>query len=135
MFETEQRTQSGAKQLTFYLVFGFAQLGIDWITFVALTFTGLPVPVANVASRLTAALAGYFLNGKVTFNSPTQPRLTRKAFGRYLLLWAVLTALSTALIFVIESRSDLAVARLAKPLVEGFLAAISFVAMKFWVYR
>lgn len=132
---TGQSARAGAKQLTFYLIFGFTQLGIDWATFVALTFTGLPIPAANVTSRLTAALVGYLLNGTFTFRSPSQPTLNRRALFRYLLLWALLTAVSTALIFFIESRSDIAVARLAKPLVEGFLAVISFVAMKFWVYR
>ena len=134
---THERTKPAAslRQLFFYVIFGVAQLGIDWAAFVALTFMGLPATPANVTSRLTAAIAGYLLNGLVTFKGSDKSQVNKKALFKYLVLWLVLTTVSTVSINLIVMHSGLYTARVAKPFVEGILAAISFVVMKLWVFR
>lgn len=128
-------SRGSIRQIAFYLAFGFAQLGIDWALFAGLTLAGLPIGWSNLISRLAAAMVGYLLNGAVTFRSNGAGELNRRALIRYLTLWIALTALSTILVSVIGNYSNAGTTRLAKPAVEAFLAVISFITMKFWVYR
>ena len=56
------------RQGGYYLVFGVLQLLLDWLLLVALTALGMPVAPANLASRTSAALLGFFL-----LNEPADP--------------------------------------------------------------
>jgi len=54
---------------------------------------------------------------------------------RFLLLWAVLTAISTLLVTLAAEHLGLRYAWLAKPLVEGALAGLSFLLMRTLIFR
>ena len=118
-----------------YLVFGVLQLLLDWLLLVALTALGMPVAPANLASRTSAALLGFWLNGRYTFADGNGQRLGWRRFTRFWLLWLAITAISTVLVAVVASRLGLHQAWLAKPLVEAGLAVVSFFALRHWVFR
>ncbi len=118
-----------------YIVIGLIQLGVDWAVFVAATALGMPVSPANLLGRVCGMLLGFWLNGRHTFARDGQHRLGWQRFARFLVLWAVLTAISTVLVSLAASQLGLTYAWLAKPLVEGGLAAVSFLAMRRLVYR
>lgn len=118
-----------------YLVFGLLQLALDWLLFVAFTAAGAPVAPANLASRTSAAVLGFWLNGRYTFADNTGSRLGWGRFIRFWLLWLVMTAISTVLVAAVESRLGLHWAWLAKPLVEGGLALANFFLLRRLVYR
>ena len=63
-----------------------------------------------------------------------QPHL-RLRFARYLVLWIVLTAISTAALMLIGSYAGLAKTWWCKPLIEIALGLISFLLSRHWVYR
>ena len=119
----------------YYLVFGVLQLLLDWLLLVALTALGMPVAPANLASRTSAALLGFWLNGRYTFADGNGQRLGWRRFTRFWLLWLAITAISTVLVAVVASRLGLHQAWLAKPLVEAGLAVVSFFALRHWVFR
>ena len=123
------------RQGGYYLVFGVLQLLLDWLLLVALTALGMPVAPANLASRTSAALLGFWLNGRYTFADGTGQRLGWRRFTRFWLLWLAITAISTVLVAVVASRLGLHQAWLAKPLVEAGLAVVSFFALRHWVFR
>ena len=123
------------RQGGYYLVFGVLQLLLDWLLLVALTALGMPVAPANLASRTSAALLGFWLNGRYTFADGNGQRLGWRRFTRFWLLWLAITAISTLLVAVVASRLGLHQAWLAKPLVEAGLAVVSFFALRHWVFR
>lgn len=102
-----------------------------------LLVAGVDLWFANVTARVTAAVGGFLLNGFITFRRQRGV----KGWGvrhllRFLLVWCVLTAVSTSLLAVIKllAQSDNYWLVAGKMGVEGGLAVISFIASKWWVY-
>lgn len=118
-----------------YIAAGLAQLGVDWLVFVALTAAGVGVAPANIAGRVSGMLLGFWLNGRFTFASGGERRLGWRRFLRFIGVWLLLTALSTLLVSVVATQLGLGRAWLAKPLVDAGLAALSFVLMRSLVFR
>ena len=118
-----------------YIVVGLLQLLLDWCVFVAITALGMPVVPGNVIGRASGMLLGFWLNGRYTFSDAGQQRLGWRRFARFIALWAVVTALSTVLVAAADQALGLQYAWLAKPLVEGGLAGLSFLLMRRLVFR
>lgn len=123
------------RQVLSYGAVGFIQIGLDWLTFVALTFLGLPPSPANVCGRVLGATAGYLLNGKWTFASSGKSTLSRRALMRFLASWALTTALSTLIVSMVDQSHGLHWAWIVKPFADAMLAALGFTISKFWIYR
>ncbi|HKZ10551.1 MAG TPA: GtrA family protein [Rhodanobacteraceae bacterium] len=123
------------RQGLLFLLVGGLLVFLDWAVFVVLTAVGVSAAPANVIGRVFGALLGFWLNGWVTFGDPGSPRHGRQRFARFATLWVVLTVLSTVLVTLLADRLSLHVAWLAKPIVEAFMAILSFVASRQWVYR
>jgi putative flippase GtrA len=123
------------RQGRWFLLAGAAQLVLDWAVFVGLTALGVPPAPANLVGRIAGASLGFWLNGRVTFATPDAPRLGGRRFMRFAIVWLLLTAVSTALVTAIAGSLGLGQAWLAKPLVEGMLAVVSFFLYRHWVYR
>ncbi|WP_369934307.1 GtrA family protein [Xanthomonas tesorieronis] len=117
-----------------FVVIGLLQLLIDWSVFVAATAVGMPTIPANVLGRVCGALLGFWLNGRITFASDGA-RLGWQRFGRFMAMWIVLTLLSTWLVALCADALGLRLAWLAKPVVEGALAVLSFFVGRHVVYR
>jgi putative flippase GtrA len=118
-----------------YGLAGGLALLLDWASFVALTWVGMPSIPANVLARLAGALLAYILNGVFTFRDAEGSKLGWRRFGRYVATWCVMTLASTWAIQAIEQGAGLQWAWLAKPAVEGVLAAITFVVYRVWIYK
>ncbi len=123
------------RQGIWFVLIGGLQVLADWAMFVALTALGLAVAPANIAARASGATLGFWLNGRITFAQAGQQRLGGRRFGRYLLAWIVFTVLSTWLIAAVASHFSLRYAWLAKPVVEGLIALLSFATARCWIYR
>lgn len=123
------------RQGSYYIIIGMVQLLLDWLVLVGSTALGLPVAPANILGRLAGMLLGFWLNGRYTFAAAGQQRLGWKRFARFLLLWILLTATSTLLVTAADHALGLQYAWLAKPLVEGGLALVSFLLLRYVVYR
>lgn len=117
-----------------FIAVGVAQWLVDWAAMVALSHAGMSVAAANVAGRVCGALLGFWLNGMITFARDDGASRWRQAL-RYVTLWCCNTVLSTFGVSTVASAFGLRWAWLAKPLVEGALAVISFLASRHWVYR
>lgn len=124
--------QRHARQVGMFVVVGLAQLALDSAVFVASTALGMPVVAGNVTGRVSGALLGFWLNGRWTFG---KRKLDWNHGLRFAVSWIALTALSTFLVGTIAARLGLHEAWLAKPLVEGGLAVLSFFLWKYVVYR
>lgn len=118
-----------------YLIIGLVQLALDWAVMVAASALGMPIAPANLLGRVCGMLLGFWLNGRHTFAQQGQARLGWARFGRFLLAWLLLTAISTLLVSATAGQLGLGHAWLAKPLVEGVLAAVSFLLLRRFVYR
>ncbi|HRF83459.1 MAG: GtrA family protein [Xanthomonadales bacterium] len=118
-----------------YLAFGVLQLVLDWLLFVAFTASGMPAAPANLGSRTSAALLGFWLNGRYTFADGAGSRLGWSRFVRFWLLWLAMTAISTVLVALVETHLGLHWAWLAKPVVEAGLAVANFFLLRHLVYR
>ena len=58
-----------------YGLAGGLALLLDWATFVALTWLGIPILPANVLARLAGAMLAYVLNGVFTFRDAQGSKL------------------------------------------------------------
>jgi putative flippase GtrA len=115
-----------------FLTIGVAQTLLSWAVFVVLTALGMPVPPANVLGRIAGANLGFWLNGYYTFS---KQRLDWQHALRFVVVWTLLTMLSTVLISIVAARLGLHTAWLAKPLVEACVACVAFFLWKHVVYR
>ncbi len=118
-----------------FIAVGLAQLLLDWLVFVALTALGMPAAPGNLAGRVSGAMLGFWLNGRVTFARDGAARLGWWRFAKFLLVWVPLTVVSTVAVAWVASSLGLAHAWLAKPLVEGALAVVAFFLWRHVVYR
>lgn len=117
-----------------FLLVGCGLIAVDWAVFVLLSAMGTPPAWANVVGRVAGALVGYAANGGITFRTDGAPKYGARRFARYVMVWAVLTLLSTALVAALADRLNLQIAWLAKPVVEAGLAVVSFFISRHWVY-
>lgn len=124
------------RQGSSYALIGGLQLLVDWAAFVGLSAAGVPASGANVSGRVCGALLGFWLNGRYTFaDQQGAARLGWSRFGRFLVMWLVMTVISTLLMVRVEAELGLRLAWLAKPLVEGGLAVVSFFLGRHLIYR
>jgi len=123
------------RQGSAYITIGLLQLLLDWTVFVAATALGVAVVPGNLIGRFCGMLLGFWLNGRYTFAEQGQQRLGWKRFARFIALWLAMTVASTLLVAGADHALGLKYAWLAKPLVEGGLAAASFLLMRSLVFR
>lgn len=117
-----------------YLAFGVLQWVVDWGVMVGLSHLGLAVEIANVAGRITGALLGFWLNGRVTF-AGDETTMGHRQFMRFVLMWLLTTAISTWAMGTIDDLVGLKWTWLAKPAVELVLGGIGFLLSRHWVYQ
>jgi putative flippase GtrA len=117
-----------------YILIGLLQYVVDWGVMVGLSHVGLSVELANVAGRVSGAVLGFWLNGRITF-AGEDTALGGPQLARFVLLWLCTTAASTLAIGAIEDAAGLKWAWMAKPGVEMLLAGMSFLVSRHWVYR
>ncbi|WDS34605.1 GtrA family protein [Pseudoxanthomonas sp.] len=124
------------KQGSSFLIVGGVQLLVDWSIFVALSALGVDAIPANLCGRVAGAMLGFWLNGRYTFASHEDDvRIGWPQFWKFLAVWIPATLLSTWLIVLVEHHLGLQLAWLAKPLVEGALAVLTFLAGRYLIYR
>ncbi|WP_338339167.1 GtrA family protein [Xanthomonas euvesicatoria] len=118
-----------------FMIIGALQLVVDCGIFIAATAAGMPAVPANLLGRIGGAMLGFWLNGRYTFAQQGDARLGWRRFGRFALMWLTLTLISTWLLSTTVDLLGLRQAWLAKPLVEGGLAVVSFFLGRHVVYR
>ena len=117
-----------------YLLIGIVQWLVDWAVMVLLTHYGMQVEAGNVLGRVSGALLGYWLNGKLTF-AGEDTALGRTQLARFVLMWLGTTIISTWALGAIDDAVGLKWAWLAKPGVELALGAVGFFLSRHWVYK
>lgn len=117
-----------------YLLIGGVQWLLDWGVMVLISHLGAKVEVANVCGRISGAMVGFWLNGKITFSSESTT-VGRKQLQRFVLMWLCNTAISTFAIGHIDEVFGLQWAWIAKPAVELTLGLIGFLLSRHWVYK
>ncbi len=117
-----------------YLVIGGIQWLVDWGVMVGLSHWGMAVEPANIVGRISGALLGYWLNGKLTF-AGDDTAVGRTQLQRFVMMWLCTTAVSTWSMGAIDDYLGLKWAWLAKPGVELALGVIGFLLSRHWVYK
>jgi len=117
-----------------YLAIGLLQWLVDWGVVVGLTHMGLPVAPANVLGRITGALLGFWLNGKLTF-AGDRNTVGAAQFQRFMVMWVTTTLLSTWALTEVDDLFGLRWVWLGKPAIELALGAVGFVLSRYWIYR
>lgn len=121
-------------EVVLFLAVGGAQLTLDWIVYVVLSYGTLPVAVANIIARMSGASLGFWLNRKVTFPG-ADGRVGRSHFLRFSAFWVVATFFSTAILEAARWHYGLEASWLVKPAIEAVLAVASYLISKYWIYR
>jgi putative flippase GtrA len=122
------------RQSRHYLLIGGLQWLVDWGVMVGLSHFGLPIEPANVAGRISGAMLGYWLNGKLTF-AGDDTAVGRTQLQRFVLMWLFTTVVSTWAMGEIDDVLGLKWAWLAKPGVELALGVLGFLLSRHWVYK
>ncbi|MFT3761083.1 MAG: GtrA family protein [Pseudoxanthomonas sp.] len=124
------------RQAILYGVVGGAQLFLDYLCFVVLTKQGVAIVPANLIARVIGATLGYFLNRRVTFTDAVAAEHKEIAVMlRFAVVWTGLTIAGTTIVGMLGKVVVLEYVWLAKPLVDGFLAALGFLLSRFWIYK
>ncbi len=130
-----------AKQGVAFILVGLLQLGVDTLVYVLLDqVTGMP-GWSNFLGRLSGAFLGFFLNAKFTFATlnDSKSEVTRsrpkQQFLRFITAWILLTIVSTYLVTSVHHNFSSQMSYLAKPVIEGTLAIVSFFISRQWIYR
>jgi putative flippase GtrA len=117
-----------------YLLIGIAQWLLDWAVMVGLSHLGLKIEPANIVGRISGAMLGYWLNGKITF-AGDDTAVGRRQMARFGVMWIGTTIASTWAMGHIDDVFGLQWAWLAKPAVELALGVIGFFLSRHWVYK
>ena len=117
-----------------YLLVGGLQWLLDWGVTVWLSHLGLLIEPANICGRISGALLGFWLNGKLTF-AGEGTALGRVQLQRFALMWVCTTAISTLAMGAIDDLLGLKGAWLAKPAIEIALGVVGFVLSRHWIYK
>lgn len=124
------------REAALFALVGGVQLGVDWLTFVVLTWLEVDVTVANIAGRMIGALLGFWLNARYTFQVEVRNTGHRFAqIARFVAGWCITAVLSTVAVFLIERHLGLHAAWIGKMLVDASIAALGFVLSKYWIFR
>lgn len=123
------------RQLAGYGVVGGVQLLVDWFAFVVLSHLGCSVVVANVLGRIFGAGIGFYLNGVLTFRAGERAALGWLPLGKFFLSWLAMTCVSTVGVEWANVQFGLEWAWLLKPAIDVLLAALGFVASRYWIYK
>lgn len=123
------------REFTLYVIFGLIQLGIDTTLLIQLcSIYSMDVGVANVVSRLTAAIIGYYLNSR--FNFDTEKRNHKKSFLLFLAWWIAATLIGSMLLRVaVGLAADTLVLALSKIVIEAILVLATFLVLQRVVFR
>ena len=123
------------KQGISYGLVGLFQIGIDWLAFIVLTQLGIGAVAGNLLGRLTGAGFGFWLNGSWTFSDGQIRRTGKRHLVRFGAVWLSTALASTILVAMASHYQGLHTAWVVKPAIDLFLAGLSFLASKFWIYR
>jgi putative flippase GtrA len=134
----QRHNQQMTRQFLLFLVVGGVQIAVDTLLFAFFfVLTGEPL-FSNVVSRGSAAIIGFMLNRRYTFNAWRAGEAGGQGL-RYILLWVVLTAFSTSLIAAANAflaagghKREWMVG--FKILIEAGLAVLSFLGMRYGVF-
>lgn len=126
---------SPVRQVLSYLLIGGTQFLLDWAMFSLLHWLGLPASPANLIGRASAAVVGFYLNGRFTFAEQGEGKLGGQRFARFVFAWILMTALSTILVQACVWLWPGPLVYLAKPAIEILLAFLNFFVLKWFVYR
>lgn len=127
-------TVSLFRQGRHYFAIGMGQWLLDWAVMVALSHYGLSVELANIAGRVSGAVIGFWLNGRITF-AGDDTAVGRRQLFRFVLMWTLTTVASTWAMGGINHLAGLKWAWLAKPGVEIVLGGVGFLLSRHWIYR
>lgn len=117
-----------------FTVVGVVLMGIDSGVFSLLHWLGLALLPANTIARVLAALASFYLHSRFSFAGHGAPRPQALRFGRYVLWWLTMTAISTGVLWASHRSLGEQSVYVAKPLVEFVLAVIAFFVSRHWIY-
>ena len=132
----DRMTESGLlKQGLGYGLVGFLQLIVDWLFFMGATAIGVATIPANLAARVLGAVLGFWLNRVITFRYNSGSRLGWRRFFRFLASWTAMSILSTLAVYLVDSTAGLKWAWAAKPLIDASLAALGFLASRYWIFK
>lgn len=127
--------QPAIRQTLSYILIGGTQFVLDWALFSLLHWLGMPASPANLLGRASAAVVGFYLNGRFTFAESGKQKLGGARFGRFVLAWVLMTVLSTGLVQACVWLWPGPMVYLAKPVIEILLAFLNFFVLKWFVYR
>lgn len=122
------------RQASVFTAIGVILMGIDTGVFSVLHWAGLSLLPANMSSRVVAALASFYLNGRFSFAGHGESRPHAIRLGRYAAWWLLMTTISTLVLWGCHSQFGEQSVYAAKPVVEFVLAVVAFFVSRHWIY-
>lgn len=123
------------KKVALFFLFGIFQFAVDSLIYTTLSAVGVDIILANVLSRGSAAVLGYFINGRYTFNKNP----SSGTFFKFCIYWLFMTALSSSLLWVAKEifsgAENITFTFVSKVLVELLLFFISYILAKKMVFN
>ncbi len=121
------------KQLAKYGTVGLCALAVDVQIFMLLRHAGVDLVSSNVVARFAGAVTAYCGNHLWTFSQSTHTSDWVRSSWRYVLVWTVVTLLSTFLISTLTRFG--APEAPSKLMVEMMMPLLNFFIARRWVFK
>lgn len=123
------------KKISLFFVFGVMQFGVDSLLYTGLVTLGVNLWCSNFISRFSAAMVGYYANGKYTFSTKS----SLSTFVRFCLYWLFMTMLSSFFLYISEKilpeNENFISIFASKAVVEIFLFFVSYMLANKVVFK
>ncbi|WP_263559788.1 GtrA family protein [Paenibacillus polymyxa] len=114
-------------------IVGLVNTGVDYIIFMLLAWTGVPVVVAQIISYSCGTANSYILNSKWTFSKQQANNTNKGQLLRFIVINLIVLGITSLLLQVLHTKTELPLA-LGKLIATATGMIINYIGSRYWVF-
>ncbi|WP_420539678.1 GtrA family protein [Paenibacillus polymyxa] len=114
-------------------IVGLVNTGVDYIIFMLLAWTGVPVVVAQIISYSCGTANSYILNSKWTFSKQQANNTNKGQLLKFIVINLIVLGITSLLLQVLHTETELPLA-LGKLIATAAGMIINYIGSRYWVF-
>ncbi|MGY5483987.1 GtrA family protein [Paenibacillus sp. ALE2] len=114
-------------------IVGLVNTGVDYIIFMLLAWTGVPVVVAQIISYSCGTANSYILNSKWTFGKQREKNTNKSQLLKFIVINLIVLGITSLLLQVLQTETELPLA-LGKLIATAAGMIINYIGSRYWVF-
>ncbi|KKD56626.1 GtrA family protein [Paenibacillus polymyxa] len=114
-------------------IVGLVNTGVDYIIFMLLAWTGVPVVVAQIISYSCGTANSYILNSKWTFSKQQANNTNKGQLLKFIAINLIVLGITSLLLQVLHTETELPLA-LGKLIATATGMIINYIGNRYWVF-